>query len=78
MTDSENEKISFERSYKRLEEIARKLESPETALEESFQLFEEGQKLLQICHKLLDNAEKRLKVIQIGKTGVTIEETEID
>lgn len=64
MTDnSTDSKLNFEQAFKRLEEIARELENSDTPLEKSFDLFEEGQKLIRTCHQLLDRAEKRLKIL---------------
>jgi len=54
---------TFEQAFKRLEAIATELDDSNTPLERSFMLYEEGQKLLKICHRMLDQAEKRLKVI---------------
>ena len=57
------EDLSFEKAFKRLEEIAHHLEDGKTELETSFKLYEEGQELLKICHAFLDKAEKRLKTL---------------
>lgn len=54
---------TFEQAFQRLEAIATELDDSNTPLERSFALYEEGQKLLKICHRMLDQAEKRLKVI---------------
>ncbi|NQT35704.1 exodeoxyribonuclease VII small subunit [bacterium] len=61
--NSSDSKLTFEQAYKRLEEIASELENSDTPLEKSFDLFEEGQKLIRMCHQLLDRAEKRLKIL---------------
>jgi exodeoxyribonuclease VII small subunit len=39
--------MSFESDVSRIEEIAQKLNKPETSLEESLSLFEEGMRLIQ-------------------------------
>ena len=70
--------ISFEEAYKRLEEISSLLDSGETELEKSFVLYEEGQKLMTICQKMLDNAEKKLKIISSEKNEFRIEERDIE
>ena len=57
------EEMSFEEAFRRIEEIARQLEDGRTELEASFKLFEEGKKLLRICHTQLDKAEKQLKIL---------------
>ncbi len=60
---------SFEATLKRLEEIAAKLESGETELEESLSIFQEGMQLSGWCQKKLDEAQKKLKILVRSKTG---------
>ncbi len=67
------EKISFEESIKKLEEIAQKLERGETSLDESLKLFEEGVKILKACNEEIDNAEQKVNVL-LSKDGKTVEE----
>ncbi len=70
--------ISFESAYKRLEEISRQLEDSAIPLEKSFELYEEGQSLINLCQNMLDNAEKRLKVIRGNADEYLIEEKDLD
>ena len=70
--------ISFENAYKRLEEISRQLEDSSTPLEKSFELYEEGQSLVNMCQNMLDKAEKRLKTIHIKEDGHWIEDKDVD
>jgi exodeoxyribonuclease VII small subunit len=65
---------TFEEAYRRLEEISRRLEDGSTPLELSFKLFEEGQALIGLCQKMLDNAEKRIKILKSGSDGITSED----
>jgi exodeoxyribonuclease VII small subunit len=60
---------SFEMALKRLEEIAAKLESGETELEESLSIFQEGMQLSAWCQRKLDEAQKKLKILVRSKTG---------
>ena len=69
---------TFEEAYNRLDTITRELEDGSTPLERSLALFEEGQKLLKLCHGMLDQAEKRLQVLQVGESGFEIKEETID
>lgn len=55
--------MKFEEALKELEETVKKLESGETTLEESMELFEKGVGLTKECSKLLKGAE--LKVTQL-------------
>ena len=51
---------SFSQSLKRLEEINRQLENPDSLdLDQSLQLYEEGIKLYQACQTQLDQAQTK-------------------
>ena len=59
------EKMSFEQSLQRLDEIVRHLEKGELPLSDSLALFEEGTGLLASCSKMLESAEQ--KVVKLRK-----------
>jgi exodeoxyribonuclease VII small subunit len=61
--------LSFEAALKRLEEIVRKLESGEAALDEAIKLYEEGDRLKQQCEARLAAAQARIEQIQFGPGG---------
>lgn len=61
--------LSFEAALKRLEEIVRKLESGEASLDESIQLYGEGDRLRQQCESRLAAAKERIERIQFGRDG---------
>lgn len=67
------EEIKFEEAIKRLEEIAKELESGELGLDESVSKFEEGMKLSKICTKMLNDAEKKINLL-ISNDGEISEE----
>lgn len=54
---------TFEQCMKELEEMADKLESGETTLNEAVKLFEAGMKLSDSCRRMLENAEKKVSVL---------------
>ena len=60
---------TFEASMLRLEEIVRKLEQGDAALDESLKLFEEGTGLVARCNKLLDEAELTVSKVTQGEDG---------
>ena len=64
--NKKNEK-NFETALQRLEEIAHLLESEDTPLEDSIQLFEEGIELKEFCEEKLKFA--KLKIDKIIKTN---------
>ncbi len=55
--------MKFEEAIKELEAVVKDLESGEKGLDESICLFEKGIKLSKECQKLLDNAEKKVRVL---------------
>lgn len=55
---------TFEQAYKKLEEIATRLESPEISLEESIALFEEGIKLSAYCTEVLGKARQKIEILE--------------
>lgn len=56
-------KQEFEKSLARLEEVVRKLESPQLSLDEAMKLFEEGVVLSRECQKQLEEAEGRVEIL---------------
>ena len=59
---------NFEQSLARLEEIVRKLESPNLPLDDAMKLFEEGMQLSRDCQKQLEQAEARVEIL-LKKAG---------
>ena len=55
---------SVEETFQELEEIIRKLESGESSLEEFFQYFEAGMKLVKSCNENIDKVEKQIIVLE--------------
>lgn len=60
---------NFEQAMTRLEEISRLLEGGEISLEDSIKLYEEGTKLIDLCQKKLNEAEKKILILSRDKTG---------
>jgi exodeoxyribonuclease VII small subunit len=56
-------KPEFEKSLARLEEVVRRLESPQLSLDEAMKLFEEGVGLSKECQKQLEDAEGRVEIL---------------
>ena len=68
------EKMSFESSMVRLEQIVRSMERGDVALEESLKLFQEGTELVRSCQKMLDDAQMQVKMIMTAPDGSPVEE----
>ena len=54
---------TFEASLHRLEQIVKKLEAGELALDDALKLFEEGINLSQQCQKQLEEAENKVEIL---------------
>ncbi|WP_066556869.1 exodeoxyribonuclease VII small subunit [Croceicoccus bisphenolivorans] len=61
--------MSYEQALKALEDVVRKLESGEVALDESITLYERGEKLRAHCQARLDAAQARIEKIVAGPDG---------
>jgi exodeoxyribonuclease VII small subunit len=53
----------FETAIAELEAIVKKLEEGDLALEKSLELYERGVQLSRFCHTRLEEAEKRIEVL---------------
>src|SRR5258706_4453031 len=67
-------KPDFEKSLARLEEVVRRLESPQLALDEAMKLFEEGVELSRECQKQLEEAEGRVEILLKKADGKLVAE----
>jgi len=57
--------FDYEKSFRRLEEIASLLEEGSLPLEQSLKLFEEGAKLAGLLQKTLEAAEQKLSLLRL-------------
>ena len=53
----------LEEAFDQLNQIVDKLESPDISLEESFQIYEKGMRLLKQCNDTIDRVEKKVQVL---------------
>jgi len=63
------EPLNFENAFKRLEEILEKLNSSSVSLDESLKLYEEADKLIVLCSKRLNEAEKKVEMLVKNRQG---------
>lgn len=63
------QKMKFDTSMARLDEIVSELEKNERPLDESIQLFEEGLKLVRACNEKLNEFEAQVKDIMEKNGG---------
>ena len=59
-------KAAIEELIARLEEITGEMEHPDTGLEQSIKLYEEGLKIADLCRKKLNDARRKIEVITPG------------
>ncbi len=59
----EREKVSFEKSLERLEAIVKEMEGGELSLDDLIKRFEEGQKLVAVCGRKLNEVERKIELL---------------
>jgi len=68
--------LSYEQAFNELEGIVEKLESEQRSLDESLQLYERGQLLVQYCMALLEQADLRIRQLNpASAAGATEDNT---
>jgi len=63
----------IEEDIKKLDELAKKMEAGDLALEKSLELFQEGVQLIRKCTKTLEDAELKVKEIIESQDGSLVE-----
>ena len=71
MTEIEQNSHSctFEAAFLRLEEILDKMNSNEISLDESLTLYEEADRLIAMCSKKLNEAERKVEILIKNRNG---------
>lgn len=64
--------ITFESALKELETIANRLEDGSLSLDKSIDEFERGIRLARFCHQKLEEAERKIEILQKGENGVCV------
>lgn len=74
MSDNQlsNSIISYEEAFNQLEAILEKLNSGTTSLDESLKLYEEADKLISICTKKLNEAERKIEMLVKNRNGEVV------
>ena len=60
---------TFEKAFKRLEEILEKMNEGKISLDDSLKLYEEADQLIISCSKRLAEAEKKIQVLTKERDG---------
>jgi len=66
---TQKSRVSFESAMDDLEKIAKKLEDGSLGLEDAITEFEKGIKLAKFCHQKLEEAERKIEILQKGGDG---------
>ena len=65
---------TYEKDYKKLEEIVKKLESGDISLYESVKLYEEGVALYKSLEKTLKEYEGKINIMNENLEAITVED----
>ena len=71
---NEGDKLTFEQAIDKLEGILKKLENEDTPLDQMVELYEEANKLADICRSKLKSADKRMAELVKNENGEYSEE----
>ena len=63
--------VPYEKARDQLADVVRRLESGGLTLEESLELWEQGERLASICSEWLEGARARLTAASVGEAGPT-------
>lgn len=55
--------IKLEEAFKELEDVIAQMEQTDVGLEQSFDLYNKGVKLIQACNNKIDKVEKEIQMI---------------
>lgn len=69
MASASPDTMTFEAALARLEEIVRLLERGEAPLDQSIDLYQEGDRLKRLCEERLKSAQARIDAIALGPDG---------
>lgn len=68
-TRKSEKNLTFEEALESLESISNRLESGELGLDDSIAEFEKGTRLARLCQKKIEEAERKIEILQKGKDG---------
>ncbi|MDD5706519.1 MAG: exodeoxyribonuclease VII small subunit [Kiritimatiellae bacterium] len=64
-----SEELGFEAALERLEALVQRMENGEMGLDEMVAAFEDGQRLIQLCTRKLNEVERRIALLVKGADG---------
>ena len=66
MTTNDYAELGFEEAMEKLETVSERLSGEGVPLDEAISLYEEGVAYYEVCRKKLEDANRRIKVIEEG------------
>jgi exodeoxyribonuclease VII small subunit len=60
---------TFEEAYQKLEEILEKMNKNDVSLDSALSYYDEADKLLSLCSKKLEEAEKKIEILTKNRDG---------
>ncbi|MBA3957683.1 MAG: exodeoxyribonuclease VII small subunit [Parachlamydiaceae bacterium] len=63
------EELGFEAAFARLEQILERMNSGAISLDESLKLYEEADRLITVCSKRLNDAERKIEILVKNRNG---------
>lgn len=64
MENNTNTNNTIEDNFVELEEILKEMQSDQVTLDQSFELYNKGLKLIQNCNQQIDTIEKKIKILE--------------
>ncbi len=61
--ENEEEELSLEDSFEKLDQLLERLEDREIPLEEAFALYQQGMTLMEQCNEKIDTVEKKIQIM---------------
>lgn len=65
--------LSFEEAYAKLEEILEKMTKNDVSLDSALGYYDEADKLLSLCSKKLDEAEKKIQILTKNRDSLVVD-----
>ena len=65
-SEKTEEKLKINEIFDKLDTIVKEMEDPSLPLEESFEHYNEGLKLLKQCSESIESIEKQIEVLETG------------
>lgn len=69
MSEKEANTQTYEKAFKRLEDILQQMNESRLSLDDSMKLFEEATSLVSFCEKKLEESEKKIELLLKTKSG---------